>query len=415
MSDFRPKCLNDKLIINGVSECESCLSMKRELQEMHEELCSARLIIKLLQTEGNIANTIDIAANQGRNHDSRKNNSSEWKLVSTSKAGVNRKTPVQQPQLIPTIINRYKVLDNLHTHSQTHQQHEHANTLPTPIKECDRITNTTSAAQQTKGRYKYNKRASPKKRNRIIIMGNSHARGCAQELRHNLGKGFEVQGNVKPGANLQTIVNVSTEVMRKLTKKDVVVVWGGTRDVARNESEKGLRQICNLAENLKHTNVIVMNVPCRHDLASTSCVNHEVKVYNRKLKKRLKVLANTCVLEVDTDRDLFTRHGLHMNLKGKEHITYKIMETIKVMLNEKKSAPIKLKYKEDLERDNNEAEGENITMETKTGQENSNKDRQSNAETVNKPAGTLSLDTSGNRSSTRQKKAPKSLLNDFLW
>jgi lipopolysaccharide export system protein LptA len=59
-----------------------------------------------------------------------------------------------------------------------------------------------------------------------------------------------------------------------------------------------------------------------------------------------------------------------MNLKGKEHIAYKIMKTIKVMLNEKKRAPIKLKYKEDLERDNNETEGENITIETKTGQEN---------------------------------------------
>lgn len=335
--------------------------------------------------------------------------------MSTNKAGVNRKTPVQQPQLIPTIINRYKVLDNLNTHSQTHLQHELAHTLHTPIKECDRISSTTSAAQQTKGSYKYNKRASPKKRNRIIIMGDSHARGCAQELQHNLGKGFEVQGNVKPGANLQTIVNSPTEPIRKLTKKDVVVVWGGTRDVARNESEKGLRQICNFVENLKHTNVIVMSVPCRHDLASTSCVNHEVKVFNRKLKKRLKVLANTCVLEVDTDRDLFTGHGLHMNRKGKEHTAYKIMETIKVMLNKKKSAPIKLKYNEDLERENNETEVENIAMETKTGQENSKKDRQSNAETINKPTGTLSLDTSGNRSSTRQKKAPKSLSSDFLW
>jgi len=63
-----------------------------------------------------------------------------------------------------------------------------------------------------------------------------------------------------------------------------------------------------------------MSVPRRHDLESNSCVNDEVKVYNGKLKKHLKVFDNTCVLEVDTDRDLFTRHGLHMNLKGKEQI-----------------------------------------------------------------------------------------------
>ena len=95
-----------------------------------------------------------------------------------------------------------------------------------------------------------------------------------------------------------------------------------------------------------------------------------MKVYNRKLKKHLKVFDNTCVLEVNTDRDLFTKHGLHMNLKGKEQIACKIVKTIKAMLNEKKSVPIRMKYKEDLGRDNKGTEGENITMETETGQEN---------------------------------------------
>jgi len=147
-------------------------------------------------------------------------------------------------------------------------------------------------------------------------------------------------------------------------------VWGGTWDVGRNKSEKGLCQIRNFVENLNHNNVIVMSVPYRHDLAPNSCVNHEVKVYNRELKKHLKVLENVCVLEMDTERDLFTKHGLHMNLKGKEHIAYKITKTIKVMLNKVKSAPIERKYTDDLERLNNGTEGETIAMETKTGQDN---------------------------------------------
>ena len=60
-----------------------------------------------------------------------------------------------------------------------------------------------------------------------------------------------------------------------------------------------------------------MSVPYRHDLDPNSCVNDEVKVYNRKLKKHLKVFGNSHVIEVDSNRDLFTRHGLHMNSKGK--------------------------------------------------------------------------------------------------
>jgi RNase H-fold protein (predicted Holliday junction resolvase) len=175
---------------------------------------------------------------------------------------------------------------------------------------------------------------------------------------------------MQPGANSQMIVNTSTKIMGKLTKKDLVVVWGGTRDVGRNETEKGLHQIRNFEENHKQTNVLVMSVPCRYDLESNSCVNDEVKVYNRKLKKHLKVFDNMCVLKVDTDRDLFTRHGLHMNLKGKEQIAGKIVMTIKAMLNEKKNVPIKMKYKEDLGRDNTGTEGKPISVETETGQEN---------------------------------------------
>jgi thioredoxin-related protein len=38
-------------MISGVNECKCCLNLKRELKEIQEELISAKLIIKLLQTE----------------------------------------------------------------------------------------------------------------------------------------------------------------------------------------------------------------------------------------------------------------------------------------------------------------------------------------------------------------------------
>jgi len=113
-------------------------------------------------------------------------------------------------------------------------------------------------------------------------------------------------------------------------------VWGGTRDVGRNEKKKGLHQMKNFVSKHNQTNVTVMDVPCRYDLDLKSCVNDEVKVYNRKLRKHLKAFDNTCVLEVDTNRDLFTRHGLHMNPKGKEHMAKEIVMAILDMLNEKK-------------------------------------------------------------------------------
>jgi len=103
-----------------------------------------------------------------------------------------------------------------------------------------------------------------------------------------------------------------------------------------------------------------------------------------------------------------------MNRKCKEHIAYKITMTIKAKLNKVKRVPIKLKYKDDLVRTNNETEGVTITREPKMDQDNS-KIRQSNSETETIPIDTLNIDTAGNRLSSRQRKPPKSLSNDFFY
>jgi len=158
-----------------------------------------------------------------------------------------------------------------------------------------------------------------------------------------------------------------------------------------------------------------MSVPCRYDLDPKSCINDEVKVYNRKLKKHLKAFGNSCVIEVDSNRGLFTRHGLHMNSKGKEQIAGKIVKTIKAVLHEKKSVPIMMKDKEDPGADNEGTEIVTTTTELDTNQKNLKNGMHSNNESVDKQPGTLSLDITGTRSSVMQKKAPKSMSSDFLW
>ena len=87
---------------------------------------------------------------------------------------------------------------------------------------CGRETNSSSAVQQLKNRGDSNKKTSNKKQNKIIILGDSHTRGCAQEVQHNLGHDFKIQGMVKPRANTEIIVKTSTKITRKLPKKDVV-------------------------------------------------------------------------------------------------------------------------------------------------------------------------------------------------
>jgi len=42
--------------------------------------------------------------------------------------------------------------------------------------------------------------------------------------------------------------------------------------------------------------------------------------YNRRIRKHMKMFENTEVVKVDLDRRGFTKHGQHMNEKGKELI-----------------------------------------------------------------------------------------------
>jgi hypothetical protein len=150
-------------------------------------------------------------------------------------------------------------------------------------------------------------------KHKIRILGDSHSRGLANELKCKLTQEFEIQGMVKPGCTVDKLVSSSTLDPKDLTMSDVCIVWGCTNDVGRNETIAGIRVLRHFVGSHSHTNVIVLSVPQRHDLTETSCVNLEVKVFNRMLDKLKKAYQNLTVVTVDTNRDFYTRHGLHLN------------------------------------------------------------------------------------------------------
>jgi superfamily I DNA and RNA helicase len=73
--------------------------------------------------------------------------------------------------------------------------------------------------QQTTGRGNYNKKLLNMKQSKIIILGDSHARGCTQEVQHNLECDFTVQGIAKVGADTETIVSTSTKITGQLKRR----------------------------------------------------------------------------------------------------------------------------------------------------------------------------------------------------
>jgi hypothetical protein len=93
---------------------------------------------------------------------------------------------------------------------------------------------------------------------------------------------------------------------------------GGSNEIARNNSIKGMTNVLECVMNAYHTNVIIMSAPHRHDLIRNSCVNKEVEAFSRKLCKRLKRFEKVKMIEVISETVFYTKYGQHLNTGGKE-------------------------------------------------------------------------------------------------
>jgi hypothetical protein len=62
---------------------------------------------------------------------------------------------------------------------------------------------------------------------KVLIIGDSHARGCAAEVKRRLNSEYEVIGFANLGPKMKTIKQSATGKINHLTKEDIVVLWGG--------------------------------------------------------------------------------------------------------------------------------------------------------------------------------------------
>jgi lysophospholipase L1-like esterase len=172
---------------------------------------------------------------------------------------------------------------------------------------------------------------SPQK---LIIIGDSHARGLSSRLKGSLTDDFQVIGYVKPGAAIVTLISSAKRDIANLNKNDVIVFCGGARDISNNNTQNGLRHLMNFVKETKHTNIILISVPHRHDLLYWSCVNKEVETFNRKLIKLIKPLEHVMMANSESNRNYFTSHGMHLNNKGKEQVVREVSKVITSMFLE---------------------------------------------------------------------------------
>jgi len=163
------------------------------------------------------------------------------------------------------------------------------------------------------------KRALVKKNHKVILIGDSHAKGCAEKLTSHLGNSYEVTGYVEPSTRMEVITNSTRGEIDHLTKDDVVIACGVADNVTKNDSSKGLKYMTHFVQNRRNACVMITSTHHRFNLKeASSCINKEVNVFNRKLQETVMIFNHREVIKMSSSRKHFTKHELHMNGMGKE-------------------------------------------------------------------------------------------------
>jgi hypothetical protein len=144
---------------------------------------------------------------------------------------------------------------------------------------------------------------------------------------------------------MKVISTTANEERKLLKSEDLLVIWGGS-NISKNNVREAISNVSDLVKESKNTNIVLINALHRHDLIPESCVNKEVWKYNRLMRKVAKLYTNVHFLEADLDRSHFTRHGMHMNSKGKDFLSHQLAKQIDLIFNKSQSPPIPIPWEQ---------------------------------------------------------------------
>ena len=98
----------------------------------------------------------------------------------------------------------------------------------------------------------------------------------------------------------------------------------------------------NFVQSHANTNILIMMAPHRYNLKESSCIDKEIYSYTCKLKKMLKLIKHSDVLEITSIRSDFTKHSLHLNMSGRERMAKLFVKKITSLKNVQQPLPIPL-------------------------------------------------------------------------
>ena len=155
------------------------------------------------------------------------------------------------------------------------------------------------------------------KNHKIVLIGDSHIRGYANSLKPLLNSDYEFYGMVKPGSGCSELMFTASEEVKGLSQNDLVVC-SGSNYYSLNEFSSTFQNIKNFLSINNHTNILLMNIPCRYDLPNSLPINKNISTLNKRFKKLIKTFLHFSFLETMENRIIYTKHGLHRSKLGKK-------------------------------------------------------------------------------------------------
>lgn len=246
-----------------------------------------------------------------------------------SSAFINPKSFVKpKPQLEKFLetSNRFSILDSVDLSCEESIQRNQIQTTA-QVHRSASLSPRTEAKSNSSGR----QRRERKNKKKIIVLSDSQGKNIYPYIQ-NLANEYEVFVHSKPGAKLKHIVNAAKCSIEKCTENDFVVLLAGTNDIGQYEPSQlsiaqGLKSLLSIEV---ETNVIINSVPYRYD---TMQFNDKIFYANKAITKLIreykgKLSVSYGELNAILQRRHFTRHGLHINKRGKRILGRSIVDTI---------------------------------------------------------------------------------------
>lgn len=133
----------------------------------------------------------------------------------------------------------------------------------------------------------------------------------------------------KPSATLEEVVKDTIKLTKQFSKKDHLIVIGGSNNEIHFDKGKLVSKFDNLLKVTRHTNVIIAALPYKHNSPG---LNNKVSILNMDMKTLTDKAEHAKFLPLqELPRHLYTKYGSHFNRQGK----MKIANMIKTLISSK--------------------------------------------------------------------------------